>query len=129
MPLNIPSWKPPIPNLIKGSKEAVCVWLTSKADAFERGLNGLDAIKGKDAEGVVGQSDLTLDQTNQLTNIPNWKPPNPNPIKGSKEAVCDWLTFKANAFERGLNGLDAVKGKDAEGVVGQVKRFDGRHGM
>ena len=63
------------------------------------------------------------------TNIPSCKPPNSNHIKGSKEAVCVWLTFKANAFERGLNGLDAVKGKDAEGVVGQVKRFDGRHGM
>ena len=96
-------------------------------------ISSLDAVKGKDAEGVIGQSDLTPDQTkkqaNKQTNIPSGKPPNPNHIKGSKEAVCVWLTFKANAFERGLNGLDAVKGKDAEGVVGQVKRFDGRHGM
>ena len=56
--------------------------------------------------------------------------PNSNrDVRGSKEAVCDWCTFKANTFERGLNGLDAVKGKDAEGVVGQVRHFDGRHRM
>ena len=42
--------------------------------------------------------------------LASWKLPNSNSdIKGIKEAVCDWFTFKANAFEHGLNGLDAVK--------------------
>lgn len=58
-----------------------------------------------------------LDQRFQMRYVhivlPNWK----SDLKESKESVCIRLNFKANAFEHGLNGLDALKDKDAEGVV------------
>ena len=38
--------------------------LNFKANAFEHGLNGLDALKDKDAEGVVRKRALAPDKTN-----------------------------------------------------------------